>query len=893
MSWIDGLRHRLRAIVDPRGYERDMQDEMAFHLDLETMHEGDPYRAKRKFGNRTYWQEETRRMTWLGAMDGLVQDVRYSWRSLARMPGLALMIVVTLALGVGVNAATFTLLDQLYLRPPSGVQNASGLRRIWFVGSGINSEDGKPTPYQSGAWAMYEAVAHASGDPRRVALYSLADPTSFVHGELRIKANTSSASASYFTVLGVRPALGRLYGPAEDSLGQGSRVAVVSHRFWRETLGADSSIVGKTVRLGTDPYVVIGVMSPEFKGLELTETDVWVPVAAIPSTHWITRVEGPGPWKGLGPWAFQVILREPATPDPRFEQRASLAVRDANLRKRRRDPDTLMTVATGSIIAARGPGRAVQEATISTRLFGVGAIIYLIAIANVVNLLLFRAAQRRREIAVRLAVGISHGRLVRLLTTETMVLALLAGGAAVLAAWWGGDLLRGLVHPNVEWHESALHWRVTIFALGSAVLAGLVAGVVPALQASRPDLTRALKDGKERSMQRSRLRGTLAIAQAALSVTLLVGAALFILSLKNVEGLRLGFDVHPLVQASVEFETDSAVPTPVVAARMRDIEARLATRPGVQSVARAGFGPLSAFAFRDFYWGADSSRSLRRNFPTYTPVSANYFATVGTRLLRGTTFEDKRGGPGQLVVNDAMAKLLWPGREAIGQCVHFDKRGNPCYTVVGVAENARQQGLIEPEPKPQFYLPIGNPPSGRENPGMFLVRARPEAIAATTAALMTEMRAAFPAGEVTVKSLSDALEWRYRPWRLGAKLFSAFGLLAFVVALVGVYSTVSYGVTQRTHEFGIRIALGARMGDVLRLVVGEGVRVVAVGVLIGVALAIASGKLIASLLYGVEPSDPVVLLAVTGSILAVAAIATLVPAWRAASVDPATALRAE
>lgn len=830
-------------------------------------------------------------MSWL---DAPMRDVRYAWRSLARTPGFAVMVVLTMALGVGVNTSTFTLLDRLYLRPPSGVENAESLRRLWFIGSGVRSQDGQPRPQRGGTYAMYRAIADASGDPRTVGLYVPGSTVRIGDGDARRTAEAVVTTASYFSVLGVRATLGRVYTPAEDSVGQGSRVVVVAHDFWREALNADRTILGRTIRVNGERYTVIGVLPPDFTGLDLQAADLWFPLAAIPASHWIARGAGQAPWTGSDLAAFQMIHRVPALADAAFDERATHAVRDVNRRTQRTMKDTLMRVVTGSIISARGPGKPSQATTISTRLAAVGAIIFLIAIANVINLLLARAARRRREIAVRMALGISRSRLVRLLTAETMLLALLGGAAAVLAAWWGGSLLRTLVLPDIVWREPVLHWRVTALALGTALSAGLVAGLAPAMGARRPDLTRALREGAtDGSVHRSRLRNALVIVQAALSVLLLVGAALFIRSLGNVEALRLGYDTERLLFASMETSGDSSAPRAVVDAKMEDVRQRLAGHPRVESVARSWFTPMSAFAYLPFYWDADSSGSLAANLPTYAAVSSTYFATVGTRVVRGTTFDDRMGGPLQIVVNEAMASLVWPGRDPIGRCIRFERREGACYTVIGVAENARQLALIEPEPKPQFYLPLGRGPEGSSDAGMLVVRAHRDALSQVASVVSRELRRAFPQGEITVVPMTEAIEGQYRPWRLGASLFTALGVLALTVALIGIYSTVSYGVSQRTHEFGVRVALGASVRDVLTLVVSGGLKVVAPGIALGIALALASGKVIAALLYGVTPGDPGVILLVAALILVVAAVATLVPAWRASRVDPVEALRAE
>jgi putative ABC transport system permease protein len=891
MSWIDAMKHRVRALFNPAAYERDLQDEMRFHLELDAMQQQDRDRARQRFGNRTYYAEETRRMTWLGSFDVLRQDLSYSWRSIRRTPGFTLMIVVTLALGLGVNAATFTLLDRLYLRAPDGVRDAGSLQRVWFWHSGERASDGKARFGSAANYPMYKAVVEASGAPHSVALYAT-DNALFLSREGRkTRVRGVFASASYFPVLGIRPALGRLYTAREDSLGGGSHVIVLSHRFWERELGGDSAILGKTLRIEADNYVVVGVLPAQFTGLDLQAADAWIPLAAIPKTHWMARA--PRWWENGNPWGFDVLRRSsgPAI-DRQFEQRATLAVREANRRLWQRYPDTLMKVHTDPLV--RGTlGEPGQDMIISSRLGGVAVIVLVIACANVINLLLARAVRRRREIAVRLAMGISRVRLVRLLTTETVLLAVIAGGASLLVAWWGGAILRSLLLPQVTWYESALHWRVVVFAGVTSILAGIAAGIVPALQASNPDLTQALKEGtRDGAVHRSRLRQGLVIVQAAFSLTLLMGAALFVRSLNNVKGLDIGFDADRLVFGYLTFDHDQKVPAPVVAARMSELAERLRHRPGVEAVARSFMVPMRGFTHITFFWGADSSASLRENYPSVSPVSPEFFRAVGLRMVQGSTLESAPGTR-QVVVNEAMAGQLWPNAQAIGQCIRFESRDSSCYTVVGVVENANEGYVIEKEKKPHFYLPLGNLPMRGYSGTTLVVRARGDAMQAAASELSVALRRAFPSGEVTVQPMINELEPEYRPWRLGASLFTAFGLLALLVAVIGIYSTVSYAVNQRTHEFGVRVALGARMGDVLRLVVGEGMRVVAIGVIVGVGLALAAGKLVAALLYGVAPYDPAVMLFASATLLVVAALAALAPAWRAARVDPVTALRAD
>jgi predicted permease len=518
-----------------------------------------------------------------------------------------------------------------------------------------------------------------------------------------------------------------------------------------------------------------------------------------------------------------------------------------------------------------------------------------IAFANVVNLLLARAMQRRREIAVRLALGVSRARLVRLLVTESVLLAVVAGGAAVIAAVWGGALLRRLLMPATQFATEPLDARTLAFALVLAIAAGALAGLVPALRFASPDLTNALKAGSRvRAIHRSRLRDSLVVLQAALSVVLLVGAVLFVRSLQNVEARDIGYAVDQLVFASVTYDTKDSARDATLSAQLQAFAPRIAVMPGVQHVALTSMRPRWGFTWTD-EWVPDFDTAGKK-LPSgmYTAVSPDYFATTGTRLLRGRTF-DAAPAPQTaytVIVNQAMANALWPARDPIGHCIYFKGRTSPCATVIGVAQTSLLQRIDEKE-QPQFYVSVANPPLDTWGASDIIVRTDHDRISAVERSLRTLLAAEFPGSIPKFITMSEAMEPEYRPWQLGATLFTLFGVLALVVAAIGVYSTVSYAVSERAHEFGVRVALGARTGDVLRHVLAQGLRTVALGVVIGILMALAAGRLVAALLYEITPNDPAAMGMVVAILLTIATLAALIPAWRAAKVDPIAALRAE
>ncbi|MBK8006689.1 MAG: ABC transporter permease [Gemmatimonadetes bacterium] len=887
MSWLDGLRHRLDTLLHPGRYSAELDEEMRHHQDLARMHAPDADAARRQFGSATRYREQARDLTWLHLPDVVGQDLRGAWRGITRAPSLTLLVVGTLALGLGANAATFSILDALYLRPPAGVEDPATLRGWWIE----HHRTGDGVPFTSAAlnYPMYRALREARGPEARLALYVRDDPH-LGRGLLGPKVDVVYASAGYFGVLGLRPALGRLYTADEDSLGAPAAVAVVSDAFWRSKLAGNPAVLGTPLQLGPKTFTIIGVLDGPFRGLDLQPADVWLPLAAITPPSWI---EGPW-WESDNPYYFHALERwNPALSDVAAEAQVTAALRALDQQRSGVRADTLLAAHVSSPLEARGPAKPRAEQQIAVRVGGIAVIVLVIAWANVINLLLAHALGRRREIALRLALGISRARLVRLLTLETLLIAGLAALAALGVAWAGGNALRALLLPEVSWATPALDWRAALFTAGVALASALVAGLIPALQASNPVLTETLKSaGPGSGRRRSRLRSALVMLQAALAVVLLVGAGLFVQSLRNVEGLDIGYDSGQLLFGDVQFEEGSEPPAALRAAQSAEIMARLQGRPGIEVVARTAMPPLYGFSFTTFYSGADSAGSLGVNLPTVAEVTPEFFQATGIRLLAGRTFTPSTSGAplDEVVVNDATARLLWPGKDPLGQCLQFRARTNPCVPVVGVVETVRRERVLETESKGQFYLPVGSKWAYSAGETI-VVRAAVNGTATASAQLLEELRRAFPAGLARVTPMTKNLEREYRPYRLGATLFTAFGLLALVVAVMGIYSTITYDVRQRTHEFGVRVALGAGMGTLVRQVVGEGLRTVSLGVLAGVAAAVAGGKLIAALLYGTAPGNPVVLAAVALVLLLVAALAAALPAWRAARTDPVVALK--
>jgi predicted permease len=878
--------------------QREIDAELRFHLEArvdELMQQGATResaraRALAEFGNvdqvraglREIDHRLARRRTRIELLSSALQDLKYAIRSLRRAPAVSITVVLTLALGIGVNAAMFTLLDVIYLRPPAGVVQPDAVRRVWIERRFVSG----PQYWPGFDYRSFETIAHVVDGHAQTTMYSQPRAVRIGRGENAPMVRAVGTTSNYFSMLGVKLARGRFFTAEESAPQTSAQVAVISNAFWARHFNRADDVIGKALELNGRKLTIIGVAQPDFDGIDLSTAELWAPVAAL-----FEKV--PPGWERNGNInGFQVLLRLAAgAREGELAQRITAAVRADGKNVRF---DSLSVTQFGAINVERGPGKVSMEMRVATRLAGVAIIVLLIACANVVNLLLARAISRRREIAVRLALGVSRARLIRLLVTEGILLALAAGVAALATAAWCSRLIRSLLMPDVAWHAPALHWRVLLFALACALIAGLLTGLVPALQNSSPSLTDGLKIGA-RSLGggRSRLRSALVTSQAALSVVLLVGAVLFVRSLSNVKARDIGYSVDRLVFGSATYEVRDSVRDAAYSDRLRAMEPKIAAIPGVSHVAFTSMRPKAGISWESYYPDVDTLVH-KRPLAFYTAVSPNFFAATGDRILRGKTFDDERGsiGPASVIINQALADALWPNENPLGHCIRFVEPTKPCATIIGVAATAMEEDLDE-KPSPHIYISIDRPAFHGGGAASIVVDADPARIPQVEASLRNALRAEFVGAIPKTITMQSAMAPDYRPWELGAKLFTLFGVLALLVAAIGVYSSVGYAVSQRTHEFGVRMALGARAGDVLRQVLGEGLKTSLLGVGVGAVLTLAAGRLIRSLLYGVDPTDPLSLLAVALILVAITLTAAFRPAWRASRFDPVAALRAE
>lgn len=804
----------------------------------------------------------------------MFQDLRYALRTLSRNPGLVAAAVICLALGIGANATIFGVVDTLLFRPPPLVQDPGRVTRLYFrrnlppFGMATSSTTGYPmyTSLRDAAHAFHELAAFTY--PQRVSLGRGADAR---------RVDLVLASASFFPLLGVRPALGRFFTADEDRPG-GPAVVVLSFGFWRSAFGGDSAVIGRQLQLGRGSYAVIGVAPERFAGANLENVDAWAAIAAATPGFMGSS------YMNRGSYFLQIIGRLGGVGAASAAREATIVFRADDMYSAR---DSNAVVVLGPIQHARGPEMS-KNAKVSLWLAAVSIIVLLIACANVANLLLARALTRQRDVAVRLALGSGWWRLTRQTLVESVVLAVLGGIAALVVTLWGGPLIRSFLLPGIPSASAPLDGRVILFTALIAILTGLLAGVVPAWELRRGDLTPVLKAGAgEGRYQRSRLRASLLVGQVALTVVLIVGAGLFTRSLRNVEGQDFGFDPAHTLLATIDLRAAGHTPAEINAVHLQTL-ARLQALPGIEAAAATVAHPLGyATAQSVSVPGRDSIPQLSSGGPYFQQVTPGYFAAMGTPV-RGRAFTAADRAGSVAIVNETMARLLWPGENGIGKC--FVTGEKPCAEVIGIVPDARRFSAVE-DAAMTFYVPFSGDYRGYITALVVRARGRPEDWIAPVRSAIQETAPNLPYAQVT--PLAELLAPSIRPWRLGSTMFGVFALLALVLSAVGLYGVLAYTAAQRTHEMGVRVAMGAAGGDVLRLMLKQGVSVAALGAALGALVALATGRVLASLMYGVSPHDPMVLLGAAMLPIAVAVIASYLPARRASRVDPVVALRYE
>jgi predicted permease len=807
-------------------------------------------------------------------VEALIQDIRYALRSLRRTPGFALVAVLTIGLAIGANTVAFTWMERFVLKPLPGVPASGDL-----VALRTGGPDGG-----------YRSISYQNLRDWREGVRSFEGITAQALGEMSLRTTGPAqrawavlAPANYFDVLHVRAALGRTFRPEEET--QAAPVAVISHDLWQRTFAGDSGAVGRHIMLNGRDFTIIGVAAPQFGGAVVAlGCDLWVPVTLLD----ILSQEG-GVLASRGANYFEGVAR--LKPGVTIEQ----ARQEINAVHRRlaelypEDRNTTVIVRWFNEVGATAWFPPVMGA-----LLGITVLVLLIACANLANLLLARSTARRREIGIRLAVGAGRARLVRQLVTESLVLALGGGALGVLIAVWGRDSMRAFIPaaPIPISFEMPLDARVLGFALVATLFTGVVFGLIPALQASRVDLVPALRDGAATGpARRSRLQSTLVAAQVALAIVSLVCAGLFVRGVQRAQSVDTGFgDPDGVLLANTSlylagYGSDSAG-LPVLDRLLAEVRGL----PGVRSASVATMVPLgfggwssSSMDVEGYEFRPDENTTI-----AWSAVSSDYFETVRTPVLRGrgVTAEDLRGSLPVAVVNETFARRYWPGQDPLGRHIVLDGRPR---TVVGLSRDTKFQWLDQPA-RPVAYFPIQ-----QEYASRFTLHVR---AAGDPHQIQQALRQAFERVDPNlpfndVRTFAENMTSVTFLQDLGAAMLTAFGLLALVLAAIGLYGVLSYSVAQRTREMGVRIAIGASRRDVLALVVGKAMRLTAIGLGVGVVLAAGAGQLLRSQIFGVSPLDPATFVGVIVLLATVAFLAAWLPARRAARVDPIIALQAE
>jgi predicted permease len=899
---VSGIRRYLNLPASDRTVQRDVDDEIGFHIEsrvAELMAAGTPRAAARdiaarEFGDVSQARSEIarvdkrrltreRRQAW---WETLGQDLSYSVRSLRSQPGFSAVTIIVLALGIGANVTMFGIVDRLLLRPPAYVVDP---RRVVSIGTTRPSD--APDDVQNVlSYPIYQDMQRATDAFEQVAVYANTD-LAIGRGRDARSLRGLRVSANYFSLLGVRPALGRFFLPEEDGDPIAPHVVVLGSAFWKTEFDGKRSVIGQTMTIGDDPYTIVGVAPEGFTGVRPGIIDAWVPatsnITAKTYQNWTKSRQSY--------WLFSIARLRAGTTLARAEAVATTALRAGD----REDRDSAVergkerNVRLVSVLP-RDAQRGSADAKVAVLLAAVSVLVLLIACANVANLQLARALARSREVAVRVALGIDRGRLVRQLVAETVLLALAAGVAAVLVTIWGGGIIRRVVLTSEIAASSAVDLRLVAYTAFAAVAAGVLSGLIPAIQSSRPDLAISLRAGaRAGGPARSQTRSILLVVQAALTVVFLVGTMLFMRSLERVQGIPLGLE--PSRVLVVTARTSGAHYTSTEIASLYDrLEAAARSAPGVESAALSVGLPFStSWAERVSIPGRDSVPLTSEGGPYFNAVTPDFFRTMGTRLVRGRGFSDaeRTSAARVVVINQTIARMWWPNEDPIGQCMRVGDDTMPCAQVVGIAEDARRQSVIE-DPAIQFFMPLPQSPVWATSRVMF-IRPRGDAAHAVEAIRRVLQDKLPDAPYLEVRPLEDLVSPQMRAWRLGATMFGAFGLLAVVVAALGLYSVLAYDVSRRFRELGIRVALGAARTDIGRMVVGRAIRVAAVGATIGFAIAIAAGPTVSPLLFQTSARDPAAFGLAAAIRFAVALLAAIIPTRRAASVDPIITLRSD
>jgi len=813
----------------------------------------------------------------------MMKDIRYAIRGLVKRPGFVAVAVITLALGIGANTAIFSLVNTVLLR------SLPVERPNEIVSVAVRGKDDSMSAF---SYPNYKDFRDRNDVLSGLLVYRFV-PLSLSRGGTNERIWGYEVSGNYFDVLNVKAIQGRTFLPEEDQTKLSHPVAVISHESWQRRFGGDPSLVGKDLLINNHQFRVIGITPEGFKGTELVYSpEIWLPASmmewAEPGANWIDSRNAKN-FFGIGRLKSSVSTRQAEASLNLLTQQLAKEYPDTN------EGQSIRLVPPGFIL----PDLRGAVVSFTWVLMAAVGLVLLVTCTNLAGLMLARATDRRKEIAIRLAMGANRLRLIRQLLTESILLSFLGGVVGLLLALWIIKVLLAL-KPPIDFPlalDVGVDWRVLLFSLSVSIVAGAIFGMAPALQATRPNILGTLKDtAAQGGAARTRLRSVLVVAQIAISLVVLIAAGLVVRTLQQLQTMNPGFDTQNALTMSFDLGLqgyDKAHGQQFY----RQLMQRLQSLPSVESAAVSNYIPLTLnYNSRNAYIeGKPAERG--ENVPLAMNASAGpgYFKTMGTPVLQGREFteQDQEKSEPVAMVNETFVRRFMPelrtSAEALGRRFSFDGPGGPFIRIVGVVKDGKYFNIAE-DPRPFMWTPMSQDYSSN---GLLVVRSKgnPESLFAAVRSEVQSLDPNLPLFDV--KTLNEHMKLALFPAKVAATVLGVFGLVALLLSAIGVYGITSYAVAQRTHEIGVRLALGAQLGDVLRLVLRHGLKLTIIGAAIGLFGAYLATRAITSVLYGVSATDPLTFAGVSVLLVGVALIACYIPARRATKVEPLVALRYE
>jgi predicted permease len=880
---------RIKELFEQSRANREFEDELEQHLQLLTdrfVSQGMPRReavsaARRQFGNAALLQQRHREARTFLFFSSIWRDVCFGARMLRKHRGSTAAVVVALALGIGMNACIFTFVNALLLRPLAGIRAPGEMREVWEhsrTANGIHSF--MPLTYPDYVFfrdhaRSFSGLLGYDGDPEGI-IWNRGGHGEVIHGQL--------VSGNAFSVAGVGVTIGRSFTPADDQPDNPQPLVILRNNFWKQSLGSDPHILGKSMMLNGTNYTIIGVAQPGFTGFEVAMApDFWTTLSMEEKL-----IHDPGRLTSRNSnWLLTEGRLAPGQNTKSAQAEISLLAREIELAH----PDTNkdMDDVLYSFAPVPGPFRGYVTA-FTGMLMVVFALVLVIACANAASLLMVKATGRAREMAVRSALGAGRGRLIRQMTVESLLLALIAGCAAVLLSFWTSHLLLNLIPTSLPISiELPLDWRVLVFTFLVALITGIVFGVTPALRGTRVDPVGVIKsETHSGGYRKSRLRNAIMIGEIAVCALLLFSATLCVRSLFNAGSIDPGFDTENIAIATLDAGSlgynDAKIET-----FYRELDRHIRALPGVISSSYVNHLPLDASREQTSVIDESLIASLPHGIPVDVfRVEPGYFKTMGISVVAGRDFlqSELDHKSNVIVVNTAMAARLWPGQNPIGKLVKVGSSAKERSEVVGVVKTGNYRSLGE-DPIPALFR--------MEMPSLrVLVVHTSRDPGSLLDAVQRQVQVVDPNMAATqVQTIGSFMSLPMFAARTTGLLLGASGILALVLTWIGLFGVISFAVSERTREIGVRMALGAGRGDVMKLIMRQGLLITSIGLVIGMGAALASARLLSALLYGIRPDDPATVVIVSAGMAAIAVLACYIPARRAVRVNPVIALRYE